>query len=111
MRLLAGVAVLLEPEGVVPCLVVEHQDLGAAANRLQSRNLLAWAEIDPLFMPTQRQCGPPAWPRRAAVQVPELQAAVVVPEDPLPVERVVPVLPRWDRLAGAVAEPAPDSAQ
>ena len=27
----------------------------------QSRNRLAWAEIDPLFMPTHRQCGPPAW--------------------------------------------------
>ncbi len=31
--LLAGVAVLLKTERVVPCLVVEHQDLGAAGDR------------------------------------------------------------------------------
>ena len=43
---------------------------------------------------------------RAVVQVPDFETAVVVPEDPLPVQRIVPVLSRGDSLASAVAKPA-----
>ena len=96
-----------KPGRVVPRLVVEHQDLGAAADR--SGNL------EPARLGRDRSAvhaDPRQWARPAAWHVvrlfrsQSLQAAVVVPEYPLPVQRVVPVLPRRDGLAGAVAEPA-----
>src|SRR5206468_4921323 len=106
VHLLAGVAILLEAGRVFPRLVVEHQNLGAAADR---RAITKPARLgrDASAVHADPQA---VWPARLArysiVQIPDLQATVVIPEDPLAVQRIVPVFPSRDRLAGAVAKPA-----
>ena len=89
---LAGVAVLLEARVVVAPLVIEHQDRRRARRSPSDRGSeRACAVTEPLFMPDQRQSGPPAARVDAVVQLPELDAAGVAPHDPLAVGRVVPV--------------------
>ncbi len=77
---LAGLAVLLEAGVVVAPLVVEHHDLARACRSPQSRGkTAACAVTEPLFMPDQMQSGAAGRPRGPVVQLPDLDAAGVVP--------------------------------
>ena len=106
VHLLAGVAVLLEAGRVLPRLVVEHQDLRAAADRRAIAEPARLGRDASAVHADPEAVRPARLARRAIVQIPDLQATVVVPEDPLAVQRIVPVLPSRDGLAGAVAKPA-----
>ena len=96
---LAGLAVLLEAARVRAGLVIEHEDLGPAADFLEVAETAALpadraaVHADPEAIRPARGFG------RAIVRVPDLQPPRVVPLDPLAIDRIVPVLLAGNLLA------------
>ena len=96
----AGVAVLLETGGVVAPLVVQHHDVSAAANSLQVPEGVGLRGHGAAVHAGPDTVGAARSLRSPIVQVPELRAPVVVPQDPLPVGRIIPIGAARYRLPG-----------
>ena len=101
---LAGVSVLLESAGVVAALVVEHDDLGALANRLEVAERTALGTGRSAVHSDPEAIGTAGGFGGAIVQVPDLHAPGVVPHDPIAVRRIVPVGRTGNGLAGLLTE-------
>src|SRR6266850_4470786 len=104
MHAFPRVAILLKARIVVAPLMVEHhdvralRDLAQIAKRASLRRYRAAVHARPDAVRAARAL------RGAVVQLPDFDPAIVVPQDPLPVGRVVPIrLPR-ERAAGLRAK-------
>src|SRR5207302_10547555 len=97
---LARVAVLLETRCVVPRLVIEQHEVGAAADldEIAERAALAGdrpaVHADPEAVRTARA------PGDLVEHVPDFDAALVIPLDPLAVDRIIPIPAGRQRLTG-----------
>ncbi len=106
MHALARVPVLLKPRVIVAPLMVEHDDVGALADgaevteraRLRGNGTAVHAGPDAV--------GAAGGTRGLVVQVPDRQAARVVPPNPIAVGGVVPVRGRRKVLAATRLEQA-----
>ena len=101
---LSGVGVALEVARVAPPLVVKHEDLGSLADGLvvaETGTLhldLACVHADPEAVRSPRPF------RHAVIEVPDLDAPFVVPEDPPSVGIVSPIFLFRQGEAGLIAE-------
>ena len=97
---LAGVAVLLEPRRVVAPLMVEHDDMRAAADLFEVAEGIRLRGYGAAVHARPDAIRPARGLRGAVVELPEFGAPRVVPHDPLAVDGVVPVGAQWNRLSG-----------
>src|SRR4051812_11576296 len=97
MHALAGIPVLLEARVVVSSLVVEHHDIGAAADLAQVAERAGLRRPRPVVHPRPDAVGPAGLSGDPVVQLPDLNPAPIVPADPLAVGAIVPVRLRRQR--------------
>src|SRR5580704_14700983 len=104
MHQLPGFGVLLKPGGIGARLMIEQHYLGAPADFGEVAERPALCADRPAVHPNPQALGSARGFRDAVIQVPHFEAALVIPLDPLPVNRAAPILRARQGLARLIAK-------